>query len=79
MKCNRFAVFAAALQWTGAVKVASRGTPRYLTSVTWGIWWSVPAAEKDGESGEVRDCEACTFVGVDLKVPFPRPGRGGRK
>ncbi len=29
----------------------SRGNPRSRTSVTWGIRWSVSAAEKDGESG----------------------------
>ncbi len=33
------------------MKVVSRGTPRSRTSVTWGIRWSVCAAEKDGESG----------------------------
>ncbi len=37
------------MQWADAVKVVSRGTPRSRTSVTWGIRWSVSAAEKDGE------------------------------
>ncbi len=51
MNSNRIAVFAASLQWTDAVKVVSRGTPRSRASVTWGIRWSVSAAEKDGEMG----------------------------
>ncbi len=51
MNSKRLAVFAASMQWADAVKVVSRGTPRYRTSVTWGIRWSVSAAEKDGESG----------------------------
>ncbi len=51
MKSNRLAVFAASLQCTDEVNVVSRGTPRSRTSVTWGIWWSVSAAEKDGERG----------------------------
>ncbi len=40
----------AVLQGAGpdAVKVVSRVTPRSRTLVTWGIWWSVSAAEKDG-------------------------------
>ncbi len=46
-KC--LAVFAASMQWADAMKVVPRGTPR--TSVTWGIRWSVSAAENDGESG----------------------------
>ncbi len=50
MNSNRLAVFAASLQWVDAVKVVSRGTPRSRTSETWGIRWSVSAAEKDGES-----------------------------
>ncbi len=50
MNNKRLAVFAASLQWADVVKVVSRGTPR--TSVTWGIRWSLSAAEKDGESGE---------------------------
>ncbi len=37
------------LQWADAVMVVSRGTPKSRTSVTWEIWWSVSAAEKDGE------------------------------
>ncbi len=51
IKSNRLAVFAASLQWTDAVKVVSRGTPRSRTSVTWEIFWSVSAVEKDGERG----------------------------
>ncbi len=51
MNSKRLAVFAASLQWADAVKVVPRGTPRSRTSVTWGIRWSVSAAEKDGESG----------------------------
>ncbi len=51
MNSNRLAVFAAFLQWANAVKVVSRGTLRSRTSVTWGIRWSVSAAEKDGERG----------------------------
>ncbi len=43
------AVFAASLQWADAVKVMSRGSPRSRTLVTWGILWSVSAAENDGE------------------------------
>ncbi len=49
MNSNRFAVFAASLQWADAMKVVSRGTPRSRTSVTWGIRWSKSASEKDGE------------------------------
>ncbi len=49
MKINRLAVFAASLQWSDAMKVVSRGTPKFRTSLTWGIWWSVSAEEKDGE------------------------------
>ncbi len=52
MNSKRLAVFAASLQWTDAVKVVSRGTPRSRTSVTCGIRWSVSAAENDGESGD---------------------------
>ncbi len=51
MNSKRLAVFAASLQRADAVKVMSRGTPRSRTSVIWGIRWSVPAAENDGESG----------------------------
>ncbi len=51
MNSKRLAVFAASLQWADAVKVMSRTTPRSRTSVTWGIRWSVSAAENDGESG----------------------------
>ncbi len=51
MNSKRLAVFAASVQWADAVKVMSRGTPRSRTSVTWGIRWSVSAAENDGESG----------------------------
>ncbi len=51
MNSKRLAVFAASLQWADAVKVMSRGSPRSRTSVTWGIRWSVSAAENDGESG----------------------------
>ncbi len=51
MNSKRLVVFAASLQWADAVKVMSRGTPRSQTSVTWGIRWSVSAAENDGESG----------------------------
>ncbi len=51
MNSKRQAVFAASVQWADAVKVMSRGTPRSRTSVTWGIRWSVFAAENDGESG----------------------------
>ncbi len=51
MKNNRLGEFAASLQWADAVKVVSRGTPRSRRSVTWGIQWSVSAAEKDGERG----------------------------
>ncbi len=29
----------------------SRGTPRFRTSATWGIRWSLSAAENDGERG----------------------------
>ncbi len=50
MKNNGIAVFAASLQWADAVKVVSRGTPRSRTPMTWGIRWSVSAAEKDGGS-----------------------------
>ncbi len=46
MTSNRLAVIAASLQCTDEVKVVSRGTPRSRTSVTWGIWWLVSAAEK---------------------------------
>ncbi len=41
MKSNNLTVFVASLQWADTVKVVSRGTPRFQTSVTWGIWWSV--------------------------------------
>ncbi len=51
MNSKRLAVFAASTQWAVAVKVVSRGTPRPRTSVTWGIRWSVSAAENKGESG----------------------------
>ncbi len=51
MNSKRLAVFAASMQWSDAVKVVSRGTSRSRTSVTWGIRWSVSAAENDGESG----------------------------
>ncbi len=51
MNSKRLAVFAASMQWADAMKVVSRGTPRSQTSVTWGIRWSVSAAENDGESG----------------------------
>ncbi len=47
---KRLAVFTASMQWADAVKVVSRGTPRSLTSVTWGIRWPLSAAENDGES-----------------------------
>ncbi len=50
MNSKRLAVFASSLQWADVMKVVSRGTPRSRTSVTWGIRWSVSAAEKDGES-----------------------------
>ncbi len=51
MNSKRLAVFAASMQWADAVKVVLRGTTRSRTSVTWGIRWSVSAAENDGESG----------------------------
>ncbi len=51
MESNRLAVFIASLLCTDVVKVVSRGAPRSRTSVTWGIWWSVSASEKDGERG----------------------------
>ncbi len=51
MNSKRLAVFAASLQWADAVKVMSRETPRSRTSETWGIRWSVSAAENDGEIG----------------------------
>ncbi len=51
MNSKRLAVFAASLQWADAVKVVSRGTPRSRTSVTWGVRWSVSAAENEEESG----------------------------
>ncbi len=51
MKSNRLDVFAASQQWAGAVKVVSRGTSRSRASVTKGNWWSVSAAENDGERG----------------------------
>ncbi len=51
MESNHLAVFAASLQFTDEVKVVSRGAPRSRTSVTWGIWWSASASEKDGERG----------------------------
>ncbi len=51
MNSKRLAVFAASMQWANVVKVVSKGTPRSRMSVTWGIRWSVSAAEKDGESG----------------------------
>ncbi len=51
MNSKSLAVFAASMQWADAVKALSRGTPRSQTSVTWGIRWSLSAAEKDGESG----------------------------
>ncbi len=51
MNSKRLAVFAASMQWADAMKVVSRRTPRSRTSVTWGIRWSVSAAENDGESG----------------------------
>ncbi len=51
MNSKRLAVFAVSLQWADAVKVVSKGTTRFRTSVTWGIRWSVSAAENDGESG----------------------------
>ncbi len=51
MNSKRLAVFAASMQWADAMKVVSRGAPRSRTSVTWGILWSVSAAENDGESG----------------------------
>ncbi len=59
MNSKRLAVFAASMHWADAVKVMSRGTPRSRTSVTWGIRWSVSAAEKDGKRGrEVPNSEA---------------------
>ncbi len=51
MNSKRLAVFAASMQWADAVKVVSRGTPRSRASVTWGIRWTVSAAENDGERG----------------------------
>ncbi len=51
MNSKRLAVFAASVQWADAVKVMSRSTPRSRTSVTWGLRWSVSAAEIVGESG----------------------------
>ncbi len=51
LNSKRLAVFAASVQWADAVKVMSRGNPRSRTSVTWGLRWSVSAAENDGESG----------------------------
>ncbi len=51
MNGKRLGVFVASMQWADAVKVVSKGTPRSRTSVTWGIRWSVSAAENDGESG----------------------------
>ncbi len=67
MKRNRPAVFAASLQFADAVKVVSRGVLRSRTSVTWGIWWSVSAAQKDGESGvrflRVRFEHLLAFIG----------------
>ncbi len=51
MNSKRLAVFAASMQWAGAVKVVSKGTPMSRTLVTWEIRWSVSAAEKEGESG----------------------------
>ncbi len=50
MKNHCLTVFTVSLQYTDEVKVVSRGTPRSRTSVTWGIWWLVSAAEKDGKS-----------------------------
>ncbi len=47
MNSKRLAVFTASMQWADAVKVVSRSR----TSVTWGIRWSVSAAENDGENG----------------------------
>ncbi len=52
MNSKRLAVFAASLQWADAVKGMLRETPRSQTSVTWGIRWSVSAAENDGESAK---------------------------
>ncbi len=67
MNSKPLAVFAASLQWDGAVKVMSRGTPRSRTSVTWGIWWSVSAAENDRESGgrfpTVRHADLLGLIG----------------
>ncbi len=51
IKGNRLGIFEASLQCTGEAKVVSRRTPWSWTSVTWGIWWLVSAAEKNGESG----------------------------
>ncbi len=48
---DSLAVFAVSLQWADAVKVVSRGTPRSRAFLTWGIWWSVSATEKDRERG----------------------------
>ncbi len=80
MNSNRLAVFAASLQWSDAMKVVSRGTPRPPTSVTWGIRWSVPGAEKDGESGgrfpTVRHAHLLGFIG---KSDFFAQAQKGRR
>ncbi len=63
MNSKRLTVFAASMHWTDAVKVVSRGTPRSRTSVTWGIRWSVSAAENDGESGR-RHAHLLGLIGM---------------
>ncbi len=51
VKSNRLSGFVVSLQCTDEVKVVPGGTPRSLTSVTCGIRWLTPIAEKDGEMG----------------------------
>ncbi len=65
------------MQWADAVKVMSRGTPRSRTSVTWGIWWPVSAAENDGESGgrfpTVRHAHLLGLIGRSHFSAHPEP------
>ncbi len=63
---KRLVVFAASPQWADAVKVVSRGTPRSRTSVTWGIRWSVSAAEKERHEH---------LLGLVGPISPPRPRR----
>ncbi len=60
------------MQWADAGKVVSRRTPRSRTSVTLGIRWSVPAAEKDRECrGRFPTVRHAHLLGLIGRSHFP--------